>query len=124
MKNKVLNKIFSKNSITLYAVVAVYAVVSALIYGGGASRQLSNMVISLSCYVVMAVSLNLVVGFLGELSLGHAGFMSVGLFTGCLFSIALEPVLPLGAAAAALDDHRRSGCRADRVSGWVARPCG
>ncbi|PWM39165.1 MAG: branched-chain amino acid ABC transporter permease [Clostridiales bacterium] len=95
MKNKVLNKIFSKNSITLYAVVAVYAVVSALIYGGGASRQLSNMVISLSCYVVMAVSLNLVVGFLGELSLGHAGFMSVGLFTGCLFSIALEPVLPL-----------------------------
>ena len=95
MKNKILNKIFSKNSITLYAVVAVYAVVSALIYGGGASRQLSNMVISLSCYVVMAVSLNLVVGFLGELSLGHAGFMSVGLFTGCLFSIALEPVLPL-----------------------------
>ena len=95
MKNKVLKKIFSKNSITLYAVVAVYAVVSALIYGGGASRQLSNMVISLSCYVVMAVSLNLVVGFLGELSLGHAGFMSVGLFTGCLFSIALEPVLPL-----------------------------
>ena len=45
----------------------------------------------------MAVSLNLVVGLLGELSLGHAGFMSVGLFSGCLVSIALSSSpLPLG----------------------------
>ncbi len=95
MKSQVINKIFSKNSVTLYLVVAVYVVVSTMIYGGTASRQFSNMVISLSCYVVMAVSLNLVVGFLGELSLGHAGFMSVGLFTGCLASIALKEVLPL-----------------------------
>ena len=37
------------------------------------------------------------VGLLGELSLGHAGFMSVGLFSGCLVSIALSSSpLPLG----------------------------
>ena len=40
-------------------------------------------------YVVMAVSLNLTVGVLGELSLGHAGFMSVGAFTGVTAAVAL-----------------------------------
>ena len=54
------------------------------------------MLISMACYIVMAVSLNLVVGLLGELSLGHAGFMSVGLFTGCLLSIQLAQSVPIG----------------------------
>lgn len=94
MKNGI-KKAFSKDSITIYIVIAIYAVISALIYSGNASRQLSNMIISISCYVIMAVSLNLVVGVLGELSLGHAGFMSVGLFSGCLFSIATADTLPL-----------------------------
>lgn len=44
------------------------------------------------CYnVILAVSLNITVGILGELSLGHAGFMCVGAFTGAfivkLFSV-------------------------------------
>lgn len=34
--------------------------------------------------IILAVSLNLTVGFLGELTLGHAGFMSVGAYAGCL----------------------------------------
>ncbi len=34
----------------------------------------------------MAVSLNLVIGFSGELSLGHAGFMSIGAYTGAIVS--------------------------------------
>ena len=37
--------------------------------------------------IILAVSLNLTVGFLGELTLGHAGFMSVGAYAGCLFTI-------------------------------------
>lgn len=94
MKNGI-KKAFSKNNITIYIVIVLYAIISALIYSGNASRQLSNMIISISCYVIMAVSLNLVVGILGELSLGHAGFMSVGLFSGCLFSIATADTLPL-----------------------------
>jgi len=84
----------SKNLLTLAAVAVLYAVVSILLYTGNLSRQISNMLISVSCYIVMAVSLNLVVGLLGELSLGHAGFMSVGLFSGCLVSIALAEILP------------------------------
>jgi len=86
---------FSKNLITVIMVALLYAVVAVALYTGKASRQLSNMLIPISAYIVMAVSLNLVVGLLGELSLGHAGFMSVGLFGGCLLSIALADVLPV-----------------------------
>ena len=90
MKMKKLNK----NLATLLTIVVLYAVIAILLYTGNLSRQISNMLISVSCYIVMAVSLNLVVGLLGELSLGHAGFMSVGLFSGCLVSIALNGILP------------------------------
>ena len=92
MKKKKSN--FGKNLITILAVAILYAIVAGLVYSGKASRQLSNMLIPISAYIVMAVSLNLVVGLLGELSLGHAGFMSVGLFSGCLVSIALVDFLP------------------------------
>lgn len=93
MKTK--KKIFNKNLITVLMVAVLYAVMMFLVYSGKASRQLSNMLIPISAYIVMSVSLNLVVGLLGELSLGHAGFMSVGLFSGCLLSIALVDVLPI-----------------------------
>ena len=90
-----IRNILNKNGLTLAALVIAYAVVGILVYTNHASRQMSNMLISISAYIVMAVSLNLVVGLLGELSLGHAGFMSVGLFSGCLLSIALSGGLPL-----------------------------
>lgn len=84
----------SVDLLTFLLVAAVYGVVAYLLYSGGLTRQISNMLIPISVYIVLAVSLNLVVGLLGELSLGHAGFMSVGLFSGCLASIALNDFLP------------------------------
>ena len=80
--------------LTLAFVAALYGVAAFLLYTGGLTRQVSNMLIPISVYIVLAVSLNLVVGLLGELSLGHAGFMSVGLVSGCLLSIALNEYLP------------------------------
>ena len=67
----------------------------------------------LSISMILAVSLSLVVGFLGELSLGHAGFMCVGAYLGGKVACLLEPVLGnspvaliisllVGAAAAAV----------------------
>lgn len=52
----------------------------------GMSRTMKGQLIPICAYVVMALSLNLVVGISGELSLGHAGFMSVGAFTGAIVS--------------------------------------
>ena len=68
--------------LTLAAVAALFLVLAALLYAGLLNRQMTNMLVPTAVYIVMAVSLNLVVGLLGELSLGHAGFMSVGLFSG------------------------------------------
>lgn len=82
---------------TLLGVAVLYAAAAYLLYGGRLTRQISNMLIPISVYIVLAVSLNLVVGLLGELSLGHAGFMSAGLFAGCLLSIALCETLPMPA---------------------------
>ena len=94
-KKTIWQKLFSSESLTFGIVAIAYAIVAALVYTGNASSQLKNVLISLSCYIVMALSLNLVVGLLGELSLGHAGFLSVGAFTGCMVSIALADLLPL-----------------------------
>ncbi len=45
-------------------------------------------------YIIMAISLNLTVGILGELSLGHAGFMSVGGFVGAFVSVCVGDAVP------------------------------
>ena len=65
-------------------------------YTGNVGRQHSAIHADArsACNIVLAVSLNLVVGLLGELSLGHAGFMSVGLFTGCTVAVLLQGKLP------------------------------
>lgn len=83
------------NVLTMVLVIAAYVVVGYLLNSGALTRQITNMLIPISVYIVLAVSLNLVVGLLGELSLGHAGFMSVGLFAGCLASIAMNETVPL-----------------------------
>lgn len=94
-KTNKLSKLFSAEVFPLVLVLVIYAIVAFFLYSGNLSRQYTNMLTSISCYVALAVSLNLVVGLLGELSLGHAGFMSVGLFTGCLVSVFFEEMLPL-----------------------------
>lgn len=87
-------KVLHSEYMTLILICLAYAVVGYMVYSGSASRQMTNMLISMSCYIVMALSLNLVVGLLGELSLGHASFMSVGLFSGCMLSIFLLNTFP------------------------------
>lgn len=86
---------FTIDRVTLLVVVFLFLVMGALVYTDSVGRQVQNMLISVACYIVLAVSLNLVVGLLGELSLGHAGFMSVGLFTGCTVAVLLHDHLPM-----------------------------
>lgn len=66
-----------------YIVVAVLTVVFAILVFTGALKTSSTIILEkISINIVLAVSLCLVVGFLGELSLGHAGFMCVGAYLG------------------------------------------
>lgn len=92
--NKKINKSVIMNII---AALIVYGIVMALIYGGFLGRQAMSIIIPCCINVMLAVSLCLLVGFLGELTLGHAGFMSIGAYAGALTTNALElpPMLEL-----------------------------
>ena len=61
--------------VTYLMVIAAYLVCQYLLATGGMTRSLRGQLVPICVWVVMAVSLNLVVGVSGELSLGHAGFM-------------------------------------------------
>lgn len=74
------------NIITYGIVILAYIIVQTMINTGSISSLLEGLMVPLCIYVILAVSLNLVVGILGELSLGHAGFMCVGAFASAFFS--------------------------------------
>ena len=67
-----------------YLLVAL-ALIICIVLGqnGMLSRSAMTLLPRIAYSIILAVSLNLVVGFLGELSLGHAGFMCVGAYIGC-----------------------------------------
>ncbi len=79
---------------TYLGVVLAFVIISVLSGQGMLSRSLTGMLVPICCYVTMAISLNLTVGILGELSLGHAGFMSVGAFSGIIAAMGLQSSIP------------------------------
>ena len=83
-------------------VIAAFAVIQVLLGMGRLSNSLQSLLVPACCYIVMAVSLNLTVGILGELSLGHAGFMSLGAFSGITASILLQNAIPMAPARLAV----------------------
>lgn len=85
----------TRSSLITYAiVVGFYIAVQALNAAGMVGSVFLGQLVPICSYVILAVSLNLTVGFLGELSLGHAGFMSIGAFAGVSFWMAVQGVLP------------------------------
>lgn len=93
MKSTAKKKTFVNNMITLGMVAAAWLIMEILMNTGHVSSLLKGLLVPFCIYVIMAVSLNLTVGILGELSLGHAGFMCVGAFAGALFSKCMKGTL-------------------------------
>ncbi len=92
---KKLSKTTKSNFITYAIVILAFVICQSLaefgpfnIFGAEIkmTRSLKGQLVPICVYIVMAVSLNLTVGISGELSLGHAGFMSVGAFSGIVAS--------------------------------------
>lgn len=83
-KLKNLNKFTLTNIQSYGMVILAFLILYPLQSAGMISNSISGQLVPICAYVVMAISLNLTVGFLGELSLGHAGFMSVGAFAGVI----------------------------------------
>lgn len=78
------NKTLKSNLITLGIVVVAYIICQILCVTDIMSYSMRGLLIQFCYYIILAVSLNLTVGILGELSLGHAGFMCVGAFTSAI----------------------------------------
>lgn len=87
---KLGTKTTRSNAITYGIVILAFIFVQILDITGILTSSLRGQLVPISAYVVMAISLNLTVGILGELSLGHAGFMSLGAFSGVVLSISLQ----------------------------------
>ena len=76
-----------------YVVIGVITVIfsSISLVGGVLSNSVLFLLEKMAISILLAVSLSLVVGFLGELSLGHAGFMCVGAYIGGKLACIIEP---------------------------------
>lgn len=89
------SKKFRSTLITFGIVIAAFIACQVMISTGAMTRSLKGQLVPICAYVVMAISLNMTVGILGELSLGHAGFMSVGAFAGIVTTTCLADAIPL-----------------------------
>lgn len=81
-----LNKSTRTNVITIVVILIIYVLCQLMAGAGLMSYLMRGLLVPLCYYSILAVSLNLTVGILGELSLGHAGFMCIGAFASAFFS--------------------------------------
>ncbi len=87
-------KVRMQNGITYGIVVGCWILVQIMDKTGHMTSLLKGILVPLCMYSILAISLNLTVGILGELSLGHAGFMCIGAFSGAFFTKCMENILP------------------------------
>lgn len=88
-------KLSTKSNLLTYAILLVFFVVmQSLIATDSISNKLNGLLVPICIYSILAVSLNLVVGILGDLSLGHAGFMCVGAYASAFFSVTFADTIP------------------------------
>lgn len=88
-------KPYTKQSLITYVMlIVVFAVTLVLRSSGNMSYMMQDLLVPLCVYAILAVSLNLTVGILGELSLGQAGFMCIGAYSGALLSNLMEEAIP------------------------------
>ena len=84
-----LNRIKWKNYLNYVSIAIVAVIFSLMTFTAGLPQSTLFLLEKITMNIILAVSLSLVVGFLGELSLGHAGFMCIGAYMGgkiaCIF---------------------------------------
>ena len=74
--------------------VVVFLVVGELMIDGGVvSRYQTGVIEQIGIYIILTVSLNIATGYLGQLPLGHAGFMSVGGYSCAIFIMRMMDVV-------------------------------
>lgn len=90
--------------INLTLILALWGLFAGLIQAGVITNYWTGILIMVGVNIILAVSLNIATGYLGQLPLGHAGFMAVGAYTGGIFikSTPAADLLKAGDTAACL----------------------
>ena len=97
MKNMLKNKNTRTDFVTYLLVVVAFVVMQGMNSANMLGSSIKGFLIPICVYISLAVSLNLLVGICGELSLGHAGFMGIGAFAGIVVAALLQDVVPTDA---------------------------
>ncbi len=87
MKNNKIKTSTRTTLITLAIVIIFFVICNILVNEGMMGSLFEGLLIPMCIYAILAVSLNLTVGILGELSLGHAGFWCIGAYSSAIFSL-------------------------------------
>ncbi len=83
----------NKNNVQNYMMVLAIFIIMLLIVELGLLGRYWNLIfISVLIFIVLSTTLNVSTGFLGQLVLGHAGFVAVGAYTAALTAILLQSV--------------------------------
>ncbi len=90
MKQLLKTKTARRDFATYAVVVAGFAVMQSLNNAGALGSSVKGFLVPICVYISLAISLNLLVGVCGELSLGHAGFMGIGAFSGVVLATLLK----------------------------------
>ncbi|HVI41708.1 MAG TPA: branched-chain amino acid ABC transporter permease, partial [Anaerovoracaceae bacterium] len=93
-----------KNLLILGTILLTFGVVQALISIGIIDSFYEITIATICINIILAVSLNLVTGFTGQFSLGHAGFMSIGAYVCAIITLQMNSTLGflIGTIAGAL----------------------
>ena len=79
------------NTIVIILLFTAFQIITGIFGSQGSFKLVVVPCLWQCCYlIILAASLNLVLGFLGQLSLGHCGFMAIGAYTAALLSLACE----------------------------------
>lgn len=91
MKKNTTAQGYLLNTIVLVVLFVGMQVLTSVLGGNSSFKLVLAPCLWQCCYlIILAASLNLVLGFLGQLSLGHCGFMAIGAYTAALLSLACE----------------------------------
>ncbi len=97
MDKAIRKNILKKYSLNIVLLLLGFILIQSLIVTGVLNSYAKQMIILVFINMILTLSLNMATGFLGELCLGHAGFMAIGAYTAAIFTKNM-PMLPPGLA--------------------------
>ncbi len=107
---KILENKLSRFIINVIILAAIFTIVQYMLNVGILNKFYEITLTSMCINIVLAVSLNLINGFTGQLSLGHAGFMAIGAYVSVVITNYFELPFIIGLIG---------GCLGAAVAGFI-----